>query len=151
MEYIDYKEFLKQSEKVQDNFKIWAESNFKEFDLVKLIDEGCILPIDSVLDTSNDDINVGRVFYLGRCMCWSSIYEPNLVPLFTENHSRKYIEEKGNCIIENISYLKDLKSYKIDLFIKPHDGHTWTRTYFSDLGDDLLKAYWKVAWNTAEI
>ena len=150
MEYIDYKEFLKQSEKVQDNFKIWAESNFKEFDLVKLIDEGCILPIDSVLDTSNDDINVGRVFYLGRCICWSSIYEPNLVPLFTKDHLEQFIKDKGYKYIGINNFLEcncKGNQYNIKVFKSMMQLENNIEFYC----DTSLECFWKVACKISEI
>ena len=152
MEYISAEEFLKQSEKVQDNLKTWVESNFSEYDLVKLVDEGSTLWIDSVIDTRKDDIDVGRVFYLGRCICWSSIYEPNLVPLFTENHLRKFIEEKTNkkvWVSYNLKYCEG-QTIIIQLgndyteFKKEHEC-------FAITTNDLIQAYWQVAIKIAEI
>ncbi|SHJ14104.1 hypothetical protein [Clostridium magnum] len=151
MEYINSEEFLKQPNKVQDAFKTWLEDNLNVHDWVKLIEEDTVLWVDSVMDTRKDNINVGRVFYLGKCVCWSSIHDPNVVPLLTEGQLRKFIEEKTE---SKISTNIGDEGYQITLFKftegnKEEYNNTEFYREFNELGNDLLQAYWQVVCKIA--
>lgn len=145
MEYIKPEDFLKQPKRVQEELKKWCEGNLQKYDWVYLIREHDILPIDSVMDTRKDDIDVGRVFYIGDSLCWSSIYDPGIVPLLTEEQLRKFIEDKINSKIESL-YIVD-RGYSIRLSRNDENGKN---LIFKKLAKDLFQAYWEVACKIAE-
>ncbi len=145
MEHIKPEEFLKQPKRVQEELKKWCEDNLQKYDWVYLIREHDILPIDSVMDTRKDDINIGRVFYIGNCLCWSSIYDPNIIPLLIEGQLRKFIEDKTNSKIESL-YIVD-RGYSIRLSRNDENGKN---LIFKKLRENLFKAYWEVACKIVE-
>lgn len=146
---IKHEWFTKLSEHAQEVLKTWAEENFMEYDWFYILDEADFIHISEVKDTRGDNVDVGRVFYLGQCLCWSSIYEPNLVPLFSLEHLIKFIEEKTEGKIDFAYY---------NLTDKGHKGYTielWSEECqrikeYKDLGHDILKAAWEVASQIAE-
>lgn len=73
------------------------------------------------------------------------------IPLFTEGQLRKFIEEKTNKIVKTVQWTpydcgSSNKGYSIYLLNKDCIG---VGNYYENLGEDLLKAYWKVACNIA--
>lgn len=143
MEYIKAEEFLKQSIEVQQVLRDYAEENFSRFDLVHVFDENKTFNITGVLDTRNDDINVGRVFFINNCPLWDSMQDPNIIPLFTEGILRKFIEDK-TCGISSIR----IKCNEVEINLYTNDSPTHIKRH-SQLGSDLLKAYWKVVCKIA--
>lgn len=147
MEFISAENFLEQPEKVQDAFKVWLEDNLNVHDWVKLIEEDAVLWVDSVMDTRKDNVDVGRVFYLGRCVCWSSIHEPNIVPLLTETQLRKFIKDKGyryigiNNFLECVEAKWNIKIFKNMMQFEP-DMEFCCKT--------PLECYWKAACQIAQ-
>ncbi len=148
MDFISIEEFKKQPEKVQNSLKQWCENNLQECDWVYLDKEQIKLPIDSVMDTRKENIDVGRVFYIGKCLCWSSIYEPNIIPLLTEGQLRKFIIGKG------------YKYIGINNFLELENKETWNIKAFKSMmqfkpdlefvGDTALECCWKVVCEIAE-
>lgn len=141
-------EFSKQSDEVKEEFKSWLEENLQEKDWVRLIEERTDLWVDSVLDTRKDKINVGRVFYLGKSLCWSSIHDPNIVPLLQMDQLMQFIQEKGYKFISLNNYIEvdkkqmwTAKAFKTMMQLQPS---------FETFEEDKLKALWEVAIEIAE-
>jgi hypothetical protein len=78
--YISAKQFLQQNEKVQKSLLDWCENNLQKYDLVKPINEEQIYLIDDVKDTTKDNINIGKIFYLGNSLCFDTICDIVLFP-----------------------------------------------------------------------
>lgn len=144
MKHITAEEFLKQDENVQEMLRKWCEYNLQVHDLVVPIDHETREVIDSVcmitqcMDTSEDEINIGRVFYLETCLLYDTIYE--IVPLLNLQQLIDFIEDKTETkvqIIYNNSYTIDV-GYSDDFKIESWDA-------YEDVGQDLLEAMWKVA------
>ena len=154
MNYINVEEFLKQKCKVQETIKIWLEENMQEKEWVKFIEEGGELSVDSVLDTRKDNINVGRVFYFDKCLLWSSIYDPNIVPLLQMHQLINFIECKTN---KDLSHWRDIDDNEFRIYLtnrkidKEFGGNIIiNQEEFDGIGFDLLNALWKVAIQIAE-
>lgn len=72
--------------------------------------------------------------------------EKDYIPLLTEGHLRKFIENKTNCkAIPNI--LGDTQ-FSIELYRLGERCFTEVKTY-DHLGNDSLQAYWKIACEIA--
>jgi hypothetical protein len=146
MNYITVEQFLEQSEKVQKVLRDWAGNNLQEYDLVKPLDEDNIYIINEIRDTEKDDVNVGRVFYLGNSPCFDTVYE--LIPLLSETQLRRFIEDKMHHKVSLDYYEnRNKKEYRIDFWdFKKEES---IKTY-DNLSDDLLQAYWQVACKIAK-
>ena len=154
MEFINVEEFLKQPKEVQEVFRDWCENNLEVNDYVVPINPetnevvGSICRINQCLDTRQHKVNVGRVFYLETCLLYDTVFE--FVPLFTEGQLRKFIEDRTDCVISELSL--NTKGYTLIIGYKAEyiDGEPRTKRIFRNLGDNLLQAYWKVALKVAK-
>ena len=138
MNYITAKQFLELPEESQYKFKKWAEENFQEWDLIYDTEIKEIRHIEQVLDTRNDSIDVGRVFYFGMDIFWTPIYCPEAIPLFRLDHLWGFIEDTTEEYI-HIELMPD------DYLIKTVDSDeilSWET-------DDRLQAFWKAAVKVA--
>ncbi|NFH74188.1 hypothetical protein FDA25_16795 [Clostridium botulinum] len=142
MEYISAKEFLKQPVEVQNVFLEWWKPS--EGDLVNkvvYIDNmsfnkvGCI-DYEWLIDIKeSEDININDpeevkqfvLDYIGD------------FPLLTEGQLRKFIEDNINKKVDIIHYINEGYILVVDEDID-----------YSNLGHDLLQAYWKVACEIAK-
>ena len=134
MEYIEPKEFLKQSKKVQESLKNWWKPEmrdlfFRDFgnnskNFMRGIYKGCIQDNDTL-----DSATRGKTF----------------LPLLTEGQLRKYIEDKTN-IKYDIVYSKGKQKF-INFYNMSEDED---RPIYKIKGHDLLQAYWQVACKIAE-
>ena len=133
MEYISAEEFLKQSKEVQKVLIDWYKPS--EFDLY------CFR------NKKEDNFKVHRVTevdiednpYFLENQLWFS--KEKIIPLFTEEQLRKFIEDKTNSIIDIQHEVEE--GYCFYLFRKSTD--ILIQKYEENLGHNLLKAYWKVA------
>ncbi|MDU1602504.1 MAG: hypothetical protein E6845_06025 [Clostridium sp.] len=135
MEFISANEFLKQDEKVRQMFLdwwkpsvgdlfSWIKNNYEyENDLRKL--ECC---------NSDNIVEMTKSF--------KGINEGDRIPLLTEGQLRKFIEDKTAMGTVNVDYFE---GYRIKINISMHKFQ-----FYKYLGNDLLKAYWKVAIQIAE-
>ena len=146
--FISAEKFLKQSEKVQDNIKTWLELNMQEKEWVKLTKEKCTLYVSEVLDTRKENINVGRVFYFGECLCWTSIYEPNVVPLLQIHQLINFIEGTTK---KDLSHWRDIDDNEFTIYLtnkkfeEEFQGNIIVNQQeFKGMGLNLLEALWQV-------
>ena len=151
MDYISAEQFLQQSEKVQESLKKWCELNLQEHDWVDL--EGLMIYIEEVKDTRKDNIDVGRVFYIGHSLFWTPIYDPDITPLITESQLRHYIEEKIKGKIDVTFDGKDNDLWKIRMSFYTYDNDDECFNYLTKeiiTASDLLQAHWQVACKISE-
>lgn len=129
MNYISAEEFLNQDKKVQEVFLDWWQPS-----------EGDLLNIDYEIDfvmALDDDYICGYEYAYTK--------EEITCPLLTEGQLRQFIEDKMKCIVENAWDGLDYDIYLVDKLT----GVDVLENYFN-LGNDLLKAYWKVACEIAK-
>ncbi|WP_346938279.1 hypothetical protein [uncultured Clostridium sp.] len=128
MEFISAEEFLKQPKEVQGIFFKWANDNAEDYDLVQ--DNGEIM-------LYKDFIERARI-------------EFDSYPLFTEGQLRRFIEDKTEGVISELSLYK--KGYQIIIGHKDEyiDSEPRTKKIFRNLNDNLLQVYWKVACEIAK-
>lgn len=120
MEFINAAEFLRQSKEIQEVFLEWWKP--QQFDLY-LVDNKTL----EITLRSDDDL----ILPIRTNSVWDE--KARCIPLFTEGQLRKFIEDKTNRI------------KKIE-----HFAGGYEIVDYSDLGNDLLEAYWKVALKVAE-
>ena len=135
MEFITVEQFKEQPKEVQEVFLDWWKCepfniyawcwNLKDN---KWSIESCCNQIQA------DTINKGKTI-------------GDIIPLFTEGQLRKFIEDKSNGTVKLIQWhIEDSqiskRGYAIDILRKNEYHVTY---HYKDLGEDLLKAYWKVA------
>lgn len=153
MEYISAEEFLKKSEEVQDVLKDWCEVNLTEKDWIYFQSAKDSFWIDSVLDTRKDNIDVGRVFYVGTSIAWCSIHDPDLIPLLTEGQLRKFIEDiTGNVfdtIYQYVNTQKDECKIRFDFYRHDGDNYFFVEDMYITSNKNYINALWQVACNIA--
>ncbi|MBY6932297.1 hypothetical protein [Clostridium botulinum] len=143
MEYISAEEFLKQDKNVQDVFLYWWEP--KEFDLiqVKFCVEDDIEDIDNGIynSTWHTEIDKSAITPEDISKYGIEFFNPihggidgKVIPLLTEGQLRKFIEDNINKKVDIIHYINEGYILVVDEDID-----------YSNLGHDLLQAYWKVA------
>ena len=122
MEFISSEDFLKQDEKVQVVFlNWWKPSSGDLFQYRKLF---------NVVDYCSG--TTIQPFYNSY-----AVFKKDCIPLFTEGQLRKFIEDKTAMGTVNVDYFE---GYRIKINISINQSK-----YYKDLGNDLLKPYWKVA------
>lgn len=139
MEFISAREFKEKSEEVQKVFLDWWEPSKGDIycNLYNNQEENVLVVNDCQLEmfkTFKADIKT-----LG-------------VPLLTEGQLRKFIEDKMGGVVKVIQWhIEDSnvskRGYSIDILSRNRYSVTH---HFKDLGEDLLKAYWKVACEIVE-
>ncbi len=120
MEFINPEEFKNQPKEIQKVFMEWWQP--QQFDLY-LFDKHFL----QIVKKYDEDFILP---YKGNDVWEEKIH---CIPLFTEGQLRKFIEDKTNKII-NIEHFS--RGYEI--------------IDYSELGNDLLQAYWKVACEIAK-
>ena len=157
MEYISAEEFLKQPKEVQEVFLNWwnfeidspiyvskeAGLDKEGFDLLKVYGwdykEGKMLPMELMTYKTNLIIPLTKKSSLYETFIENAKY---VTPLFTEGQLRKFIEDKTAMGTVNVDYFE---GYRIKINSSINQSK-----YYKDLGNDLLKAYWKVAVQIAK-
>jgi hypothetical protein len=122
MEYISAEEFLKQPKEIQKVFLDWWKPSV-----------GDLISFKVCIDLNNPEDK--EVVYALK----EKTEKPNKlkdIPLFTEGQLRKFIEDKTERRINEITYYEGTG---YDIALEYFDG------LYGDLGTDLLQAYWKVA------
>ncbi len=128
MEFINTKKFLKQPKEVQEVFMEWWQP--QPFDLY-LFDKRCLEIVNK-----SDELMI--LPYKGNNV-WDE--KARCIPLFTEGHLRKFIEDRTRKILFiDFEKIDGKLNYSIYLF---QDNDRYEN--YDNLGDDLLQAYWKVA------
>ncbi|WP_252224323.1 MULTISPECIES: hypothetical protein [unclassified Clostridium] len=144
MEYISAEEFLKQPVEVQNVFLEWWKPSKGDlvnkvvyihnmsFNKVGCIDYECSIDIKESEDININDPEEVKQFvldYIGD------------FPLLTEGQLRNFIEDKLNCKIY-FDYLPRDNGYRLNRSDCCED--------YEGLGNNLIKAYWKVACEIAK-
>ncbi|MBS5886679.1 hypothetical protein [Clostridium sp.] len=135
MEFITVEQFQEQPVEVQKVFLDWWRVNRTDADLV-------------LLKTGRDKFKLQIINNIDM-VC---VENDEITPLFTEGQLRKFIEDKSNGIVKLIQWhIEDSqiskRGYAIDILRKNEYHVTY---HYKDLGEDLLKAYWKVACSVAK-
>lgn len=137
MEFITVEQFKEQPVEVQKVFLDWWKPSvgdiYSFIDLEEYSNDTCLI---QCLSSSI------QIIVASNCK-----HEGNRIPLFTEGQLRKFIEDKSNGIVKLIQWhIEDSqiskRGYAIDILRKNEYHVTY---HYKDLGEDLLKAYWKVA------
>lgn len=136
MKYISAEEFLKQPIEVQKVFVDWWKCDLGDLYFVGFG--------ENMVKVINEDVE-GDIE--GDWDWFKSQYHP----LLTEGQIRKFIEDKTNGVIKVIQWNPEKLSlvergYKIYIDILDKDKYIVLNHYeCSNLGTDLIQAYWKVA------
>ncbi|NFI06017.1 hypothetical protein FC959_16930 [Clostridium botulinum] len=130
MEYISAKEFLKQPKEIQKVFIDWWQPRIFDLYHVEFKDEEEIFSKN--LSISQEDIDEFGIDFFPNGI------DGNVFPLLTEGQLRKFIEDNINKKVDIIHYINEGYILVVDEDID-----------YSNLGHDLLQAYWKVACQIA--
>lgn len=141
MEFISAEEFRKQPVEVQKYFIDWFLENKSVTDLVQVE----LHPVAEIKLYSEGFQDSKLQFeykkeYQFKGKKINGKYE--ITPLLTEGQLRKFIEDKTAMGTVNVDYFE---GYRIKINISMHKFQ-----FYKYLGNDLLKAYWKVAVQIAE-
>lgn len=138
MEFINIDEFQSQPKDIQEVFMEW----WKPERLDIFVNHHCTYMTGKY---EADDI---KPIYVSDI--W--VDKNECIPLFTEGQLRKFIEDKTNKIIKVIQwhpYNNEIsnRGYTIYLLNRNEIG---VSSHYTNLGDNLLQAYWKVALRVAK-
>lgn len=131
MEFISAKDFLKQDKEVQEVFIDWWKP--ERGDLFQYNYGYSNIEVINIKSIKED--------------VKESKYSAHIIPLLTEGHLRKFIEDKIECRL-SIEYKLCSNSYVIKLINLKTGGCS---IIFDDIcHSNLLQAYWKVACEIAK-
>ena len=143
MRYITVEQFEEQSGEVQQALKGWAELNFKEMDLIYDAYHDEMSHIEQVHDTRGQDIDVGRNFYLHKCIMWNNMQCPDMIPLFTLQQLWEFIETRYKYTeVNNFHNKYEISAYK---------ELSQINASVTGVNEDLLQAFWKCACEVARV
>lgn len=135
MKFITADEFNKQPKDIQNIFLDWWSCELYDiyaFSFDEENDKWCIAVCTA--QKQADSINESK--------------ETNpIIPLLAEGQLRTFIESKTNGIVKNTQWNiedSDITKRGYSIYLLKKDEYHVTH-HFTDLGDDLLLAYWKVA------
>lgn len=139
MKFISSREFKEKSEEVQKVFLDWWKPS-----------KGDIYC--NLYNNQEDNVLVVNDCQLEMFKTFKTDIKTFGVPLLTEGQLRKFIEDKMGGVVKVIQWhIEDSniskRGYSIDILLKNKYSVTH---HFKDLGEDLLKAYWKVACEIVE-
>lgn len=140
MELITATEFLAQDEKVQKTFIDWWKPSVGDiFSTKETNDE--IDVVTGINETTNAIFSLNDTFKYSSWTNVNKALEP--FPLLTEQQLREFILDKTGCRFIEVFANIDNQEFQACLY----DSMTSVvATYdYSHLGDDMFRAYWKVA------
>lgn len=135
MEFISAEEFIKQPIEVQKVFIDWWKPSIGDLFLWVKNDDDYEHDLRKLECCNSDNI-------VEMTKSFKGINEGDRIPLLTEGQLRKFIEDKTAMGTVNVDYFE---GYRIKINISMHKFQ-----FYKYLGNDLLKAYWKVAVQIAE-
>ncbi|MDU7948712.1 MAG: hypothetical protein E7J31_09750 [Clostridium sp.] len=121
MEFITVEQFKEQPSEVQKVFLDWWNNIISEYDLVQ--DENRVMLYKDYLERG--------------CI------ENDSYPLFTEGQLRRFIEDKTG--YKNLEITGNIENCEYELHCYKNISSTGYSKVYSNLGIDVLQAYWKVA------
>ncbi|WP_346962011.1 hypothetical protein, partial [Clostridium sp.] len=141
MEFISSEEFQNQPKEVQKVFMEWWKPSI-----------GDLFIIEKTTSFNGDRHDFVECFLTGFEITDLTEREMKKIkcPLFTESQLIKFIEDKTDCIISELSLNKNGYTLIIGYKTEYIDGEPRTKKIFRNLKSDLLQAYWKVALEVAK-
>lgn len=130
MEFITVEQFKEQPIEVQKVFLDWWETNLSEVDLIGYI--GKSEAYKECFPSLGRNVAV-KCFEMGI----------EIIPLFTEGQLREFIEDKTG--YKNLEITGNIENCEYELHCYKNISSTGYSKVYSNLGIDVLQAYWKVA------